>query len=260
MKQSPKLKLVGWIYLILAMIFVLGPILVTIAFSFNLDRFSSLPWRGFTLQWYEKMFSNEDIIHSLGNSVMLGVCVSLTAVLLGFTGAYGLRHWKSKWKGAYMLASISPLAVPWTLMGLAQLIFFNRINLPMSVVTVWISHVVFTAPLALTIINARMQTIPKSMENAAWDLGAGSLQTMFLVILPQTLPGIVAAALLTFTISFDEFIIAWFVCGFDQTLPVYIYSIIRSGVSPTINAIGTMVFCISITLVSIAQVLQRKKD
>lgn len=83
---------------------------------------------------------------------------------------------------------------------------------------------------------------------------------MFLVILPQTLPGIVAAALLTFTISFDEFIIAWFVCGFDQTLPVYIYSIIRSGVSPTINAIGTMVFCISITLVSIAQVLQRKKD
>ncbi len=259
MKQSPKIKLLGWLYLILAVLFVLGPILITIAFSFNLDRFSSLPWRGFTLRWYEKLFSNEKVIRALCNSVILGVGVSFTAVLLGFTGAYGLRHWKSRWKGFYMLASISPLAVPWTLMGLALLIFFNWISVPMSIVTVWMSHVVFTAPLALSIINARMQTIPKSMEDAAWDLGAGNLRTMLLVILPQTLPGIVAAALLTFTISFDEFIIAWFVCGFDQTLPVYIYSIIRSGVSPVINAIGTVVFCISVTLVSIAQMLQRKK-
>ncbi|PWM26054.1 MAG: ABC transporter permease [Oscillospiraceae bacterium] len=259
MRPSSKIRAAGWLYLVLAMLFVLGPILVTIAFSFNVDRFSSLPWRGFTLEWYQKMLSNEDILYSLRNSVLLGVCVSLTAVLLGFTGSYGLRHWKSRWKGAYLLASVSPLAVPWTLMGLALLIFFNRINLPMSILTVWISHVVFTAPLALTIIDARMKTIPKSMENAAWDLGASSLQTMVLVILPQTLPAIIAAALLTFTISFDEFIIAWFVCGFDQTLPVYIYSVIRSGVSPTINAIGTVVFCISITLVSVAQVLQRKK-
>jgi len=260
MRQSKALKFLGFFYLVLAMIFVLGPIFVTIAFSFNLDRFSSLPWRGFTLQWYEKMFANEEIMKSLLNSVILGIMVTLTSVTLGFTAAFGLRHWKSKMKGAFLLVSISPLAVPWTLLGLAFLIFFNNFGITKSIVTVWISHVVFTAPLALNIINARMQTIPKSMENAAWDLGAGSFRTMVYVILPQTLPAIVAAALLTFTISFDEFIISWFISGFDKTLPVYIYGVIRSGVTPVINAIGTMVFLISVTLVSISQIFQRKQD
>ncbi len=258
MKQPLRVKLLGWSYLLMAVAFVLGPILITIIFSFNLDRFSGLPWRGFTLKWYDKLFANEKVVSSLFNSILLGTAVSLTAAVLGFTGAYGLRHWKSKLKNVFLLAVMSPLAVPWTLLGLALLIFFNWINCPKSLITVWISHVVFTAPLALTIISARMQTIPLSTEEAARDLGANDLMTMLLVILPQTWPAIFAALLLTFTISFDEFIIAWFVCGFDQTLPVYIYSVIRSGTTPMINAIGAVVFSISLTLVSVAQMLQRK--
>lgn len=257
--MNNKVKFISGFYLILVLLFIMGPILVTVAFSFNLDRFSSLPWKGFTLQWYQRMFSNEEIMQSLINSLVLGVCVSLTSVLLGFTGAYGLRHWKSKLKVPFLLFSISPLMIPWTLLGLALLIFFTRLGLPKSLFTVWISHIVFTSPIALTIINSRMETIPKSMENAAWDLGAGNIRTMLYVILPQTVPALISAALMTFTISFDEFIIAWFVCGFDKTLPVYIYSVIRSGVNPTINAIGTMVFMISLTLIAAAQLLQRKK-
>jgi spermidine/putrescine transport system permease protein len=258
MKRTGSLSILGRIYVAMAILFIMGPIFVTIAFSFNLDRFASLPWKGFTLQWYEKVLANNDIIHSLVNSIILGICVSLTSVVLGFAGAFGLRHWKSRLKGPFMLVSLSPLMVPWTLLGLALLIFFNRFGIPKSLFTVWISHTVFTAPLALTIINARMQAIPKSMDDAAWDLGAGNLRTMFCVLLPQTIPAIAAAALMTFTISFDEFIIAWFVCGFDKTLPVYIYSVIRSGVNPTINAIGTIVFVISLCLISLAQFLQRK--
>lgn len=260
MKNTSGLKFIGWLYLILAMIFIMGPILVTIVFSFNLDRFASLPWKGFTLQWYEKMFSNSDIMQSLLNSVVLGVFVSLTSVVLGFAGAYGLRHWKSKLKGPFLLVSISPLMIPWTLLGLALLIFFNRIGINKSLLTVWVSHIVFTAPLALSIINSRMETIPKNMDNAAWDLGAGNIRTMFYVILPQTAPALISAALMTFTMSFDEFIIAWFVCGFDKTLPVYIYTVIRSGVNPTINAIGTLVFMVSISLIIAAQLLQRKRE
>lgn len=259
MNNTRNAKYIGWLYLALALLFIMGPILVTVAFSFNLDRFSSLPWKGFTLQWYERMFSNDEIMQSLLNSVILGVCVSLTSVLLGFAGAYGLRHWKSKIKAPFLLFSISPLMIPWTLLGLALLIFFNRLGLSKSLFTVWISHIVFTSPIALTIINSRMETIPKNMDNAAWDLGAGSIRTMFYVILPQTVPALISAALMTFTISFDEFIIAWFVCGFDKTLPVYIYSVIRSGVNPTINAIGTVVFVISISLITAAQLLQRKR-
>ncbi|MEA4847523.1 MAG: ABC transporter permease [Clostridiaceae bacterium] len=260
MNNISKSRFAGWLYLALVLLFIMGPILVTIVFSFNLDRFASLPWKGFTLQWYQRMFSNSDIMQSLLNSIVLGVCVSLMSVLLGFAGAYGLRHWKSRLKGLFLLVSISPLMIPWTLLGLALLIFFNRMGISKSLFTVWASHIVFTAPLALGIINSRMETIPKNMDNAAWDLGAGNIRTMIHVILPQTVPALISAALMTFTISFDEFIIAWFVCGFDKTLPVYIYTVIRSGVNPTINAIGTLVFMISISLIIVAQLFQHSKE
>jgi spermidine/putrescine transport system permease protein len=260
MKRTNSSVILGRVFLAAAILFIMGPIFVTIAFSFNLDRFASLPWKGFTLQWYQKVLTNGKILESLLNSVVLGICVSLTSVILGFAGAFGLRDWISRLKGAFLLLSLSPLLVPWTLLGLALLIFFNKAGIPKSLITVWISHTVFTAPLALTIINARMQAIPKSMDDAAWDMGAGDLRTMFCVLLPQTIPAIAAAALMTFTISFDEFIIAWFVCGFDKTLPVYIYSVIRSGVNPTINAIGTIVFIFSLCLISLAQFLQRRES
>ena len=259
-KRDQGIKILGRFYMALCILFIMGPIIVTIIFSFNLDRFASLPWQGFTLKWYNEIFSNKDIMASLRNSLFVGIAVSLTSVVLGFTGAYGMRHWKSKLKAPFTLVSLSPLMVPWTLLGLALLIFFNKVGIPKGLLTVWISHVVFTAPLALTIINARMQTIPKTMDDAAWDMGAGDFYTMFLVLLPQTFPAIASSALMTFTLSFDEFIIAWFVCGFETTLPVYIYTVIRSGIKPTINALGAIVFGFSLCLISLAQFLQRKKD
>jgi len=259
MRRSRNMKILGRIYMALAIVFIMGPILVAIAFSFNSSRFCSLPWQEFTLKWYEQVFSNDDIMIALKNSLIIGVAVSLTSIALGFAGAFGMRHWRSKLKGPFAVVSLSPIMVPWTLLGLALLIFFNNIGLPKGLVTVWISHTVFTAPLALNIINARMQTIPKTMDDAAWDMGASDFRTMLTVLLPQTFPAIAAAALMTFTMSFDEFIIAWFVCGFEETLPVYIYSIIRSGTSPVINAIGALVFLFSLGLISVAQFLQRKE-
>ena len=183
----------------------------------------------------------------------------MLASLLGFTGSYGMRHWNSRLRDAFAAFSLSAMAIPWTILGLALLIYFKGLGIPLSKYTVCISHVVFTAPLAMNTIQAKMKTIPYSYEDAASDLGAGGLEILLYVILPQAFPAILSAALLCFTLSFDEFIISWFVCGFDSTLPVYLFNLIRGGTKPTISAIGSLVFAVSITLNVVSQVLLRKK-
>lgn len=258
--HSRKTELVLRLYLGLAVLFLFTPIIVTIAFSFNSDRFSSLPWRGFTLHWYEQLLRRPALLVSLKNSALVGVGVAAAAVVLGFLGAYGLRHGKFRGKNLLLLGMISPLAVPWMLLGLGLLILFSRLGIKQSLLTVWISHLVFSAPLALVLINTRLNTVPRTLDEAAWDLGASHLQTITRVLAPQAMPGIIAAALLVFTLSFDEFIIAWFVCGFSETLPVYIYGMIRSGINPTINAIGAVVFTISIILTIFGQLALRRAE
>ena len=257
--RSLVFKICCYIFLGLVLIFVLAPIMATILFSFNSGRFATLPLRGFTLDWYKQALSNEDILLSLKNSVLIGLTSSAISAALGFMASYGLRHWESKMKNVFTLFSLSAMAIPWTILGLALLIYFKGIGVHLSNVTVCISHVVFTCPLALTTINARMQTIPMSYEDAAHDLGAGSIRTLLFVMLPQAFPAILSAMLLCFTLSFDEFIISWFVCGFDTTLPVYLYNVIRAGAKPTVNAIGSVVFGISILFGVISQLLVRKK-
>lgn len=246
------------VYLVLAYAFLFAPIAVTIVSSFNADRFVTLPWRGFTWHWYDLVIRNRDLIFPLRNSVVVATGVGLMSVLLGFLGAYGLTRTRGRWQGLYTLGLISPLAVPWILLGLGLLVFFTRIGIPKSLFTVWISHTIFAAPLAMLIIRGRLLTMRRSYEEAAWDLGAGRLRAIWEVVLPLAGPGLVGAFLLTFTLSFDEFILAWFVSGFDETLPVKIWGMMRSGINPTISAIGAIVFVMSITLSILGQAFQRR--
>jgi spermidine/putrescine transport system permease protein len=246
------------LYLIAGYAFLFAPIVVTIFTSFNADRFVPLPWRGFTWRWYEQVLGTGDLLVPLRNSVLVATGVGLTSAALGFLGAYGLTRTRGRWQDAYMLGLISPLAVPWILLGLGLLVFFTRLGIPKSLFTVWISHTIFAAPLAMLTIRGRLLTMRRSFEEAAWDLGAGRLRAIWEVVLPLAAPGLIGAFLLTFTLSFDEFILAWFVSGFDLTLPLKIWGMMRSGINPTISAIGAMVFCLSITLSIAGQVLQRR--
>jgi spermidine/putrescine transport system permease protein len=243
---------------VLAYVFLFAPIAVTIISSFNADRFVTLPWRGFTWHWYEQVVGNRDFIVPLRNSILVATAVGLMSVALGFCGAYGLVRTKGRWQDLYTLGLISPLAVPWILLGLGLLVFFTRLGVPKSLYAVWISHTIFAAPLAMLIIRGRLLTMRRSYEEAAWDLGAGRLRAIWEVVLPLSAPGLVGAFLLTFTLSFDEFILAWFVSGFDLTLPVKIWGMMRSGINPAISAIGSIVFLLSITLSVLGQILQRR--
>lgn len=243
-----------WAYVGLAYLFIFSPLFTTVAFSFNQDRFASLPWRGFTLKWYRQLFASSALMDALWNSVMVGVAVGLTAAVLGFLGAYGLHKLTGgRGSGLLSLVLLSPLAVPWLLLGLGLLIFLNSLGVPRSLVNVWIGHSVFAIPLAVMVIQSRLQTLPPRLEEAALDLGASRFRALWHVVLPLALPGVAAAFLLSFTLSFDEFIMAWFLTSFDVTLPVQIWTMVRSGINPTINAVGALVFVFSITLTVVAQ-------
>lgn len=242
-------------YMVLVFVFLLMPIVVIIIFSFNVGRFASLPWKGFTLVWYQKMIYDSTIMEALKNSLIVSISVASTSCILGFTGAYALYRRPFRYQSIFMGIMISPLAVPWIILGLAMLIFFTKIDLGGSLFAVWISHIVFAAPFAMFIIKGRMAGLDARYEEAGWDLGASRLRAITEIVLPLTMPGIVAAFLLTLTLSFDEFIITWFVIGFQETLPVKIWALIRSGLNPTINAIGSVIFIFSMTLAVFAQYL-----
>lgn len=215
-------------------------------------------WQKFD-QWYRAITTTPDLLASLRNSIVVGLAVATASVTLGFFGAYGLTRWSFRGKDIYVLAMLSPLAVPWVLLGLGFVIYFNELGIPRSLGAVWISHTVFAAPLALVMIRARLASLPPSYEEAARDLGASRLRAITTVVWPLTAPAVIAAFLLTFTMSFDEFILAWFVSGFNVTLPVKIWTMLRTGLTPTVSAVGVLIFASSITLTVAAELLLQRR-
>jgi spermidine/putrescine transport system permease protein len=251
-------RLTVWLqkaYVILCLAFIFCPIITLIAFSFNVDRFPSLPWKGFSLAWYSAVFEDPTILDAFRNTLVVGASAAVVSTLLGFTAAYFDFRWNFPWKRIYLAIVVLPPTIPFLILGLALLLFLSRIGLGSSLTAVFVSHVVICTPFALAIIRMRLAEMDTGLEEAAWNLGAGEWRSVSEVILPFVAPAILASALITMAVSFDEFMIAWFVSGLDQTLPVKILLLLQGQVSPRINAIGTIVSLISFTLVAIAQIV-----
>ena len=249
------------LYVILVFVFLFSPIAVVILFSFQPGRYPSLPLAGLTLNWYRELVRDGRLLDCMRNSFLVAGSVSLISTTLGFMGAYALRSYKLKVESLFVGFMSGPLTVPGLLLGLSLLIFLNSIlSIQNSLYSVIISHTVFCGPFAMFILRARLRTIPATFEEAAWDLGAGTWQTIKEVILPLSAPGLIAALLLTFTLSFDEFIISWFVCGFQETLPVRVWNMMRGGIKPTINAVGSIIVVLSITCLLVGEYFMRKKS
>jgi spermidine/putrescine transport system permease protein len=248
-------------YVFMAFVFLFLPIAVIIVFSLNSGRYPSFPLQDFTFKWYKELMLDSRLLGSVKNSLIVAAAVSFISTILGFMGAYALRSYKLKAENFFLGFMAAPLTVPTLLLGLALLIFLNSfLALQNSLLSVIISHTVFCAPFALFIIRARLRSIRPSLEEAAWDLGAGRWQTVKELILPLCAPGLIAAVLLTFTLSFDEFIIAWFVSGFEPTLPVKIWTMMRGGIKPTINAVGAIVFIFSMSILLVGEYFLGKKS
>jgi spermidine/putrescine transport system permease protein len=241
-------------YILIMFIFIFAPIVTLVIFSFNVERFSSLPWKGFGTVWYKAVFSDPTVVGGFWNSLVVGLSVAVISTFLGFTAAYFVNRWDFRGKTLYLAIAVLPPCIPLIVLGLSLLIFLSQIKLSGYLYSVVISHVVLCSAFAMAVCRMRLTEMDQSLEEAAWNLGASQWRAIREVVLPQAMPAIIASLLLTMAISFDEFIIAFFVSGLDATLPVKIYALLGGQVSPRINAIGTIAFGISITLVVLAQI------
>ena len=206
-------------YVILALAFVFAPIAASFVFSFNADRFPSLPLGGFSLRWYEAIAEDPLVWEGLRNSLVVGICASLLSTALGFAAAYTDFRYRFFGKPLYLALALLPPTIPVVIMGLAMLAFLSRVSLSGETHSVIISHVVMCSPFAMAIIRLRLSQMDPSLEAAAWNLGAGEWRAMFHVIVPFARPAIFAALFITMAVSFDEFAVAWFVFGTERNAP-----------------------------------------
>ncbi len=227
-------------------------------FSFTPAEYS-LKFEGVTLKWYQAVFRNDNILAALKVSLMVAIPTVLISTAIGTITAFTLYRSKFVGRALYQGILYIPLIMPDLVIGISLLLFYTFVKLELGILSILLAHVSFSIPLTTLVIIARMQRIDRSLEDAAMDLGADEWTTMWKVTLPLLKPGIVAAALLTFPWSFNDFVITFFVSGVgSSTLPLRVYSMIRLGVSPMINALGTLIVLVPLILVIIGTRLQKR--
>jgi spermidine/putrescine transport system permease protein len=240
-------------------LFLYAPLFVLMAFSFTPSEYS-VRWEGFTWRWYQAVWQNQSIQEALFVSLTVSIPAVLIATAIGTMTALAL--YRARFPGKDLLQSLLyiPLIMPSLVIGIALLLFFVAINLPLGVLTIIVAHIAFSIPLTTLVILARMQRIDPTLEEAAMDLGADAWTTFWRVTLPLLRPGIVAAALLAFPWSFNDFVITFFVAGVGaSTLPLRIYSMIRLGVSPMVNALGTLIVIIPLLVVILGTLVTQRR-
>ncbi len=257
------LEVPAWVLLFAMLSFIYLPVVVLVLFSFQGSDLPVPPFDGPSLEWYRRVLANDRLISSLGNSLIVGVASSAVATLLGFLAAYSMFRMAPKAAGLVRVLLIAPVTVANLIVGLGLLIVFNLAGLGRSLVAVGIGHVVINLPLCYAIIYSQFGDQLRNLDNAAHDLGAGDLATMSRVIAPVLIAPIVAAFCVSFTLSWDEFIIAMLLSRFDVTLPVMIFELMRAGLTPEVNAAGTIVFAISIftaVIAALTMLLKQRRD
>lgn len=243
------------VYLIFIYGFILLPVIILVLFSFQASRVPVPPFNGPSLQWYGEIFRDRNLMEALGNSVFVAVVSSSIAVVLGFLGAYALARYHLPPKDFWRWLLMAPLSVSYLIIAIGLLITYNMLGVPKSLLAIIIGHVVINLPLCFSIIYSQMGDNQANLEKAARDLGAREWQVLTLISVPLLLPAIFASFFLSVTLSWDEFLIAQLVSLFDVTLPVEIWSLLKSGLNPKTNAVGSFVFMVSVAVVLIAEVL-----
>jgi spermidine/putrescine transport system permease protein len=243
---------------LLVILFMHLPIVVIVLFSFSDKNFMALPIRGYTLDWYRQASEDDRLRTALKNSLIVAAGATVSASILGTLGAFAVQRWTFFGRGAFRSAVVIPILLPGIVTGVAMLSFFGSIGFPLGLTTVIIGHATFGFPVVFNTMNARLSRLPRSLEEAASDLGATPWQTFWRVTFPSIRSALVAGALLAFTLSFDEIVVTIFLTGQDNTLPMEIYSRLRFGLTPEINATVTVILLVSAILVVLSTLLTRK--
>lgn len=232
--------------------FLYIPLLIVIAYSFN-DSQLNAEWVGFTLDWYRKLFANEQMLRAAANSLLIACMSSVVSTVLGTMAGFALHRYKGKLLQILVLA---PIAIPDILIGVALLILFVMLNLSLGLLSITLAHISFSLGFVAIVVRSRLAGMDESLTEAARDCGATPWQAFRHVTLPQILPGVVAGALMAFTLSIDDFVVTFFTAGVNtQTLPLQIYSMIKIAVTPEVNAVSTLLMLLTLGLILIASKL-----
>jgi spermidine/putrescine transport system permease protein len=248
--------LVGWAVLIY--VFLFSPIVLLILLSFNKNRYGTFPITGWTLHWFTTIANSPDLQSAIKTSLRVALEVTLISAVVGTSAAFTLVRSRLRFRTAFRIAFTLPIMIPGVLIGVSLLSFLRQgLGLQLSTTTVVIGQSVYTTPFVLLIVASRLEGFDRSLERAASDLGANALRRFRHVILPLIGPAVFAGALFAFTLSLDEFVITFFIIGAQITLPIYIYTQIKFGITPSINAVATLLIVISLGITAFGLAIPR---
>ena len=248
------------LYLVIVLVITYLPIVMVVIFSFNESKLT-VSWNGFSLKWYEALLKDKGIKEALVNSLILGVISCGVSAVIGTLGALGMARVHYKSRGMIEYLSTVPIMVPEIILGMVFLAFFSLLKLPFGMVTLVIAHTAFCIPYIFMMVKARLVGIDKSLEEAALDLGAAPARAFFDITLPLITPAVISGCILAFAMSFDDVVISIFVNSPKvNTLPIKIYTQLKTGVTPEINALCTIILVVVILVLLISSVLSRKTE
>lgn len=241
-----------WLVALAVYAFLYVPLIIVVVYSFN-DSQLNAEWVGFTLDWYRKLFHNNEMLRAAGNSLMIALVASAASTMLGTMAGFAMHRYKLK---LLPLLVLTPIAIPEILVGVSLLIFFVMLNITLGLVSIALAHIAFCIGFVAIVVRSRLSGMDESLTEAARDCGATPMQAFRLVTLPLIMPGVVAGALMAFTLSIDDFVITFFTAGANaSTLPLQIYSMIKIAVTPEVNAVSTLLMGLTLLLIIIASKL-----
>ena len=233
-------------------IFLYAPLVIVVAYSFNDSRLNA-EWVGFTLDWYRRLFADEEMIRAAGNSLAIALTASAVSTVLGTMAGFALHRYPTRLLQVLVLA---PIAVPEILMGVSLLIFFVLLNVTLGLLSVTLAHISFCIGFVAIVVRSRLAGMDESLTEAARDCGASPSQAFRRVTLPLIMPAVIAGALMAFTLSIDDFVITFFTAGAGTTtLPLTIYSMIKIAVTPEVNAVSSLLMLLTLALIVVASKL-----
>ena len=249
------------VYTIIYLAFIYGPVLVLPLFSFNDSIYVAFPLTGFTFQWYQDMVNNPGMLDALWNSLKVGGTVAVLSTIFGTLAAKAVTRYRMPGRGPVVGFIMLPLVIPEIIMGIALLVMASTGGIPLSLITITIGHMLLCIPFSMVVMISRLEGFDKNLEEAAQDLGENAWWTFWRVTFPLAIPGLIASLLLTFTISFDEFILAFFLAGTDVTLPVFIWSQLRFPQKlPGVLALGASILVVTFFMITFAEWFRRRGD
>lgn len=256
-EKKPALWLRIYTFLVYAYIYI--PILILIIFSFNKQKLN-IRWEGFTLQWYEKLFNDHQVLLATRNTLLIAAISTLVATVIGTMAALALQRYHFPGYAASETLMYIPIVIPEVVMGISLLAFFALIKFKLGLATITLSHIAFNIPFVALVVRARLHGFDKSIEEASMDLGANELITFWRVTLPTIMPGVLSGAMLALTLSLDDYVITYFTAGpGSTTLPLRIFSMVRFTVTPEVNALSALWVAIVFVILFISDYAQRRR-